>query len=103
MSPPSLAFIATPDFTGDILEHILTHRLAHIKALWTAPSKPQGRGKKVMNSRLVRLSEQYGIPCYQPYTLSSKENIESLIKLNVDLSLVVAYGKILPQNFFYYT
>ncbi len=97
---PSIVFLATPDFTGDILNHIIKNQLANVKALWTKPAKPQGRGKIIKPSRLIQIAEDNNIICHQPDKIAHTDNLNLLRKLDVDLAFVVAYGQILKSGFF---
>ena len=99
--PPSIVFLATPDFAADILSHIIKNELATVKALWTKPDKPRGRGqnKAIKPNRLVQVAQDNNIPYYQVDKIKS-DDVDLLRKLAVDLALVVAYGQILKPDFF---
>ncbi len=89
--------MGTPDFAVASLEALLASEHM-VSAVFTQPDKPQGR-KMIMTPSPVKLcAEAAGIPVYQPRSLRSGEALETLKELAPELIVVVAYGKILPQD-----
>ena len=97
---PSIVFIGTPDFAGEILAFIAREKLAHVKAAWTRPSKPRGRGQKIEPGLFLSTCLCYGIPCHETEDISSEENVHLLRSLDVDLAIVVAFGEIIKPAFY---
>ncbi len=91
-----IVFMGTPDFAVGCLETLAARH--EVAAVFTQPDKPVGR-KQVLTPPPVKVTAQkLGLPVYQPTTVKSGEAIEILEKINPDLIVVVAYGKILLNN-----
>ena len=89
--------MGTPDFAVPTLEALIGagHELA---AVVTQPDKPKGRGKAVLMTPVKEKALECGIPVYQPKTLRTDEAKELFKSLDAELAIVVAYGKILPDE-----
>src|SRR5207302_11369829 len=55
------------------------------------------RGQQIVSSPVKQLALAQGIPVWQPGSLKRAENIEALAAYQADLSIVAAFGQILPQ------
>ena len=51
-----------------------------------------------MKTAVKILAEGNNIEVYQPKSLRNRETIEKIKKINPDIIVVVAYGKILPKE-----
>lgn len=92
-----IVFMGTPDFAVDCLEALVnsTHEVA---AVFSQPDKPQGR-KQILTAPEVKVcAQKYNIPVYQPTTLKNGESTQLLRELAPELIVVVAYGKLIPQE-----
>lgn len=91
----TIAFFGTPELCIPILNALETAGLTPAVII-TNPDRPVGR-KHIMTPPPVKLwAQEKNIPVLQPEKLD--ENFKSeLQKYNVDLSIVVAYGKIMPE------
>lgn len=63
----------------------------------TQPDKPKGRGLSLTPPPVKVYATEKSIPVYQPVTLKDGAFAEDLAKLNPDMIVVVAYGKLLPK------
>ena len=89
--------MGTPDFAVPTLDALV--REGHeIIGVLTQPDKPRGRGHHMMPSPIKAYATEKGITVYQPLTLKGDEFASQLSELDPDMIVVVAYGKILPQN-----
>ncbi|MDB5254124.1 MAG: fmt [Parcubacteria group bacterium] len=91
----NIAFFGTPDLTLPILNEL---EQAHIipKVIVTGPDRPKGR-KMVLTSPAPKLwAEERNIPVLQPEKID-EDFLKVFKEMNIDLGVVVAYGKILPQ------
>lgn len=61
--------------------------------------KPRGRGLKTADTPVSRFAGQEGIPLYLPAEVNAPEFIQTLHKLNIDVVLTAAYGRILTPEF----
>ncbi len=91
-----IVFMGTPDFAVPCLEALIkTHEVVGV---FTQPDKPVGR-KQVLTPPPVKVTAQENnIPVYQPQRLKDYNAPEVIKELNADITVVVAYGKILPKE-----
>ncbi len=64
----------------------------------TQPDRPAGRGRKVRSSPVKEAAEEAGHPVLQPERPRGAEFVERIRSLGPDVSVVVAYGHILPRE-----
>ena len=64
----------------------------------TQPPRTSGRGRRLTPSPISREAGQWGIEIMTPETLRTPDMEEALLKLEPDIAVVMAYGKILPPN-----
>ncbi len=93
-----IVFWGTPDFAVESLKALLksNHK---VLAVITQPDKPKGRGKKIQPPPVKEEALKHNIPVIQPEKVkNNQELLNTLKKLNPDIFVVVAYGKILPEE-----
>jgi methionyl-tRNA formyltransferase len=96
-----IVFMGTPLFAVPILKSLCKKNYI-IPAVYTQPPKKSQRGQKINKSPIQILAESYNIVCKTPNTLkSNKDEYEFLEQLDLDLVIVVAYGQIIPKEFFH--
>lgn len=93
-----IVFMGTPDFAKSSLEKI--HKEGFdIVGVFTNPDKPSGRGMKLVCSPVKEYAILNNIPVFQPVKLRNNDEVIQILKrLNPDIIVVVAYGKILPSD-----
>lgn len=92
-----IVFMGTPEFSVPSFQALIDE--FGVKAVFTQPDKPKGRGKKVAMSPVKELALKYDIPIYQPIKLKKEpEMIQELKNIEPDFIIVVAYGQILPKE-----
>ena len=90
-------FMGTPDFAVFSLKSLIT--AGHdICAVITQPDKPRGRGYTLTPPPVKVAALDAGLEVYQPATLRDDAFASLLAELDPEIIVVVAYGKILPQN-----
>jgi methionyl-tRNA formyltransferase len=90
------AFFGTPDVASCTLE-ILKENNFIPSVVITAPDRPVGR-KQIITPPPVKVwAEENNIPILQPEKFDEEFELE-LRNYNLDIVIVVAYGKILPKN-----
>ena len=92
-----ILFMGTPDFAIPTLNAIIESG-EEIVGVVTQPDKPKGRGYELLPTPIKAFALSKGIEVYQPDTLRDEAFAELLEKLAPELIVVVAYGKILPEN-----
>lgn len=97
----NIVFMGTPDFAVPCLQALIDSG-ENVKAVFTQPDKPKGRGYKLTPPPVKELAVKYNIPVYQPLSLKKGEDAENSLKvlkeISPDLIVVTAYGKILPRE-----
>lgn len=93
----NIVFMGTPDFAVFQLEALLEagHR---VSAVFCQPDKPQGRHQELTPPECKVAALKYGIEVFQPQTLKKDEAFAILKRLNPDVIVVAAYGKLLPKR-----
>tara|TARA_B100001063_G_scaffold151400_1_gene141272 strand:- start:2408 stop:3328 length:921 start_codon:yes stop_codon:yes gene_type:complete len=90
-----IIFMGTPNFAVPILKAI--HKSDHkILEVYTQPAAKSGRGQKINYSEIHSCAEKLKLKVRTPNKLETSEEINHIKKLNPDLVVVVAYGKLLP-------
>jgi len=70
-----------------------------IVSVWTQPDKPAGRGKKLHQSPVKEFAIERNLAILQPQKIRTPEAKELFASHKADVAVVVAYGKILPNEF----
>lgn len=92
-----ILFMGTPDFAVPILRSI--HETNHqILSVYTQPAKKKSRGQKIFPSPISEYSKKLKISVRCPTSLKEEDEYEYIKKLNINVAVVVAYGKILPTK-----
>ncbi|MBP9988684.1 MAG: methionyl-tRNA formyltransferase [Ruminococcus sp.] len=92
-----IVFMGTPEFAVPCLQRMISDGL-DVVGVFTQPDKPKGRGHKVQFSPVKEVAIENNIPVFQPQKMRDGEALSILKELNPDLIIVVAYGKILPEE-----
>lgn len=92
-----ILFMGTPDFARVTLEALIAAG-ADIVGVVTQPDKPRGRKLQLTPSAVKVCALEHGLTVYQPKTLRGEEFAELLDRLAPELIVVIAFGKILPDN-----
>src|SRR5580704_16612212 len=87
--------MGTPEFAATILAALSAagHR---IKAAYSQPPRPAGRGHHLQPSPVQALAEQHGIPVRVPANLRAPETQAEFAAIEADAAVVAAYGFLLP-------
>lgn len=93
----NIVFMGTPDFAVPSFKALINE--FGVKAVYTQPDRPKGRGKKLAFSPIKEVAVEHNIEVLQPEKIrNDKEAIEYLKTLNPDFIIVVAFGQILPKE-----
>lgn len=90
-----LAFMGSPDFAVPVLAALLDagHR---VRAAYSRPPSPAGRGQRTMPSPVQAFAEANEIPVLAPESLKDISEHAAFAGLGLDACVVAAYGLILP-------
>lgn len=91
-----ILFMGTPEFAVPCFEALAKSRHRLCGAV-TQPDKPAGRGHKLTAPPVKVNATERGIEVFQPETLKDGAFEEELKRIDPELIVVVAYGKILPE------
>lgn len=92
-----IVFMGTPDFAVPCLQRLLEDG-HEVTAVFTQPDKPVGRHAVLTPPPVKQLALSHGIPVYQPTKMRDGTVAALLRELAPDCLVVVAYGRILPQE-----
>ena len=70
-----------------------------VVAVWTQPDRPSGRGNKVSFSPVKEFAVAHGLAVHQPSRIKNDEARQLFASHDADVAVVVAYGRILPEEF----
>ena len=92
-----IVFMGTPDFAAASLKKLIENGF-NVAGVFTQPDRPRNRGMKVSFSPVKEVALSAGLPVFQPETLRDGKAAEQIRALGADLVVVVAYGRILPDD-----
>lgn len=92
-----IVFMGTPDFAAVSLQRLLDERF-DVVGVFTQPDKPKNRGMKLQPSPVKEIALAAGLPVFQPAKMRDGTALADLQSLQPDILVVVAYGRILPDD-----
>jgi methionyl-tRNA formyltransferase len=98
--PLNLVFLGSDPIALPLLEWLAGEgsAVARVVAIFTQPDRPVGRGQKITANGIKTWALARGLPVYQPEKITA-DVLGQLSALSPDVSLVMAYGHILKQDF----
>ena len=91
---PRAVFMGTPQFAVPCLSALL--EVADVQAVICQPDKPKGRRMRLAPPPVKELALERGLDVWQPRKVRDGSLAAKLRELELDVALVVAYGRILP-------
>ena len=88
-------FWGTPDFAIPAF-HALNEEGHDVVGVVTQPDRPAGRGRALSASPVKEAAIAEGIPVLQPERARGEEFLAKIRALDAEISVVVAFGQILP-------
>ncbi len=92
-----IAFMGTPDFAVDCLR-ALAESEHEIVGVFCQPDKPVGRKQELTPPDVKVEALKHNLKVFQPVSLRNGKGLEILKEIEPELVVVVAYGKILPDE-----
>lgn len=92
-----IVYMGTPDFAACSLQKLINEGF-DVVGVFCQPDKPRNRGHKVSCCAVKETALAAGIPLYQPEKLRDGGALTILRELAPELIVVVAYGRILPDD-----
>ena len=96
--PLKIVFMGTPKFSIPTLDSLINKDFDILK-VYTQPPKKSKRGQQVNSSPVEEFCKKNNLNFRNPEQLSSEEEFKIFKELKPDVVVVVAYGKIIPNNF----
>ena len=93
-----LAFFGTPDIAATVLTAILDADRDDVVVAVCQPDRPRGRKRKIQPPPVKVLAEARGIEVLQPRKMRDGSVARAMKARDVDLAIVVAYGRILTED-----
>ena len=95
--PYKIIFMGTPHFSVPGLQAL--HQNGYeIALVVTQPDRPKGRGRRITPSPVKQTAQDLGYPVIQPSFIKTPDFANQIKSLKPDFQVVIAYGKILPEN-----
>ena len=89
--------MGTPDFAEVSLKKLIDEQF-DIAGVFCQPDKASGRGMQISFCPVKKLALENNIPVFQPEKVRDVSVIKQIQELNPDIIVVVAYGKIIPDD-----
>lgn len=98
MENKNIKFIywGTPDVAERTLQILIDNNIVPALVI-TNPDRPQGRGMELLPTPVKVLATKYNIPVLSPEKIND-DFAQDISKYDIDISIVVAYGSILPES-----
>ena len=93
-----IVFMGTPEFSVPTLES-LANSDHKILAVYSQPASKANRGQKIIPSSVETFAKKHSLNLRTPASLDNDEEYNFLKKLEPDIVVVIAYGKIIPKRF----
>jgi methionyl-tRNA formyltransferase len=96
-----LVFLGTPEFALPTLQVLLDCPDVDVVGVITQPDRPAGRGRRLTPPPVKQAAVDAGIPVWQFERIRrNPQALAVLEELKPDVGVVVAFGQILPPEFF---
>ncbi|MCI8809201.1 MAG: methionyl-tRNA formyltransferase [Oscillibacter sp.] len=92
-----ILFMGTPEFAVSSLQRLVEDG-HEICGVFTQPDKPKNRGHKLMFPPVKEYALTQNLTVYQPVSLRNEEALNLVRSLKPELTVVAAYGKLLPEE-----
>ncbi len=93
-----IVFMGTPEFSVPTLESLINSN-HKVLTVYSQPASKANRGQKIIPSSVETFAKTHSLNLRTPDNLNNEEEYDYLKKLEPDIVIVVAYGKIIPKKF----
>ena len=97
VAPLRIVFLGTPQFAVPTLQALIASR-HHVCGVVTQPDRARGRGQRVSHAPVKIVAVERGLSLLQPGQLTDPAVDATLRTWGIDLGVVAAYGKIIPDS-----
>lgn len=91
-----IIFMGTPEFACPGLRTLINEPDFEVVGVYTQADKAVGRKQEITMPPVKVLALENNIPVFQPEKIRTE--VKTIANLHPDLIVVIAYGKIIPQN-----
>ena len=95
--PLKIVFMGTPRFAVPSLQALESCN-CRVELVVTQPDRPQGRGRRLAPPPVKEAAIEMGCRVLQPESVRTEDFYNTLAETRPDLSVVVAFGHILPKR-----
>ena len=92
-----VVFMGSPEFAVPSLRALIAAGY-DVRLAVAQPDRPAGRGGRLRPPPAKEEAERQGVPVFQPETFRDPEAVARLAAVEPDVTVVAAYGKILPRS-----
>jgi methionyl-tRNA formyltransferase len=93
-----IVFMGTPEFSVPTLEFLVNSN-HKVLTVYSQPASKANRGQKTVPSSVEIFAKEHFLNLRTPENLDSDEEYNFLKKLEPDIVVVIAYGRIIPKRF----
>ena len=93
----NILFAGSPKSSSRILESLANLKSVNIMGVLTKPDKRGKRGTRLHESEVAKTAAQLNLKVFKPESVNEVDFKASIQCLNLDLIVVVAYGKLIPN------
>lgn len=92
-------FFASPSIALNSLEYLLNCEDIDILGVISQPDKPQGRGNKILPTKIKSFALEHNLPVFTPQKMRQDNELLNILKENKpDFFITFAFGQILSQE-----
>ncbi|MHC5269354.1 methionyl-tRNA formyltransferase [Enterococcus sp. LJL98] len=92
-----IVFMGTPQFSVPILEALVAEKY-EVVAVVTQPDRPVGRKRVITPTPVKEAAIRLGLPVLQPEKITNSPEMATIIDLEPDIIVTVAFGQFLPEK-----
>ena len=96
--PLKIIFMGTPEFSVPTLETLINSE-HKVLTVYSQPASKANRGQRIIPSSVETFAKTHSLILRTPGNLDNDEEYNYLKKLEPDIVVVIAYGKIIPKRF----
>jgi len=93
-----IVFMGTPEFSVPTLESLVNSN-HKVVAVYSQPASKANRGQKIIPSNVEIFAKEHSLNLRTPASLEHDVEYNFFKKLEPDIVVVIAYGKIIPKKF----
>ena len=93
----NILFAGSPKSSSRVLKFLSNQDSIQIKGVLTQPDKRRKRGSELFESEVSKVANAFNQKVFKPNNLNNADLKKEIKELKIDLFIVIAYGKIIPN------